>query len=222
MGVTHEIYNKLYKESTDNQLDKSALYKIISSDNINDTDASGCTLLHLSAARGDLELVQFLLDKDADISILDGSEWSALRFAVEAITEKNFVTQDAIIKCLLQKKANIDERESGFNYTALHNAATSGNVIQAQILIDNGASLSALTSRKKTARRIVEESSHRNKEEMLKLFDTPVSTIRALTSRHSIFSSSNLQSETSKPNVAPETAEPEKSTEDVQDKTNHP
>lgn len=191
MGATHELYNKLYRASNNNQFDKTELYKIISSENIDDKDGDGCTLLHLAASRGDLELVTFLLSNNADITILDNGNWSVLRFAIEAITENNFAVQDAVIKSLIQRNANIDEIEEEICYTALHNAATSGDVIKVQVLVANDANLSAETFHHKTPRKIAEESNYPEKARMLELFDTPVSTVKALTSCHSIFSSRN-------------------------------
>lgn len=191
MSATHNLYNELYRVSSNNQFDKTELYKIITSENMNDQDEDGCTLLHLAASRCDLELVTFLLGKNVDVTKLDNGGWSALRFAIEAITETNFVIQDTIIKSLLEKNANIDEIEEVVNQTALHNAAAYGDVLKAQVLIANGASLSAVTFQQKTARIIAEESSYRDKARMLELLNTPVSTIKALTSGHSIFSSRN-------------------------------
>lgn len=192
MGKTHEMYIALYKASNSDQFDKTELYKIITSENMNDQDEDGCTLLHLAASRGDRELVTFLLSKNADIAKLDNGSWSALRFAIVAINESNFAIQDAIIKMLLGKNANIDEANEEVKETALHDAAASGDVMKAQVLIANGASLSAETFEQKTARKIAEERSYRDKARMLELFDTPVSTIKALTSGHSIFSNRSL------------------------------
>ena len=204
MSNTHEIYNKLYQASRDNQFDKTELYQLITEQNINDTDENGHTLLHLAAVRGDKDLVNYLLDKNADVTLLDEGDWSVLRGAIEAISEDNFAIQDGIIKALLRKGANINEKENGTNYSLLHNAIASGSVIKAQVIIANSAELTGETFHFKTARQLAAECSPEIKNQMLALLDTPVAALSALINQHSIFalSKASATSEQVNPNLS--------------------
>lgn len=197
MSAIHDKYNELFRASSDNNFDKTELYRLITEQNINDPDESGQTLLHLAAARGDKELVKFLTDNNASVTQLDGGVWSALRCAVEAITEVNFKIQDEIIKALLHKGANINETEKGINYSLLHNAVTENNLIKVQILIANGADVMARTLEGLTARQLADRCSPEVKTQMFGLFDTPIATLSNLMARHLLYSLNNASTASS-------------------------
>lgn len=168
MGITHELYNTLYEKSSDAHFDKLPLYNIITPDNVNDTDKWGQTLLHLAAARGHEDLVDFLLKHNANADVLDGAFDSPLKCAIDSTNTNSFNVQNNIVDNLLRHGAKIDEQEKVTLYTALHRAVFAGNLEQTQLLLMNGANLLALSLGGETPIRIAANS---DKPEKLMIFD---------------------------------------------------
>jgi hypothetical protein len=86
-----------------------------------------------------LEIVQFLLDHEADIEIADGRGWTALH---NAVWEKNI----KVVKLLIERKANVNAQVKsprGENWaegwTSLHFALNHGYFKIAKVLLANGA-----------------------------------------------------------------------------------
>ncbi|CAH0549306.1 unnamed protein product [Brassicogethes aeneus] len=94
------------------------------------------TALHDAAATGNVEIAKVLLSKDADIDAQDINEFSPLMFAVN----KNH-TETA--KFLINHGADVNLRSSKYNATALHDAAATGNVEIAKVLLSKKADIDA-------------------------------------------------------------------------------
>lgn len=73
-----EIFEKIVYDN-DLELFKSEVQKL---DNINMQNKYGWTLLHISIRRNRTDMVNFLLDNDADINKVDGVGWTPLMEAI--------------------------------------------------------------------------------------------------------------------------------------------
>jgi len=100
--------------------------------NVNHQDFKGQTALQFAALFGDLELVNALLKKDAQVDLCDFMGRTPLMGAVSE--EKTEVAE-----LLLEKGANIEKRSANDKMTPLFFAVITGNVEMVQLLLSRGA-----------------------------------------------------------------------------------
>lgn len=101
-------------------------------EDLNETDAKGKTALHWAVIKENYEAVKLLLEKGADASMVDESEWTPVYFA--ALTNNVRIGQ-----LLVDEK--VGEQRDFLNRTPLHLAAFKGSFEFARLLIDNGCSI---------------------------------------------------------------------------------
>jgi ankyrin repeat protein len=110
-----------------------------SPDLINASDKNGETPLQKAAAKGQLEIVKFLLNNGAAVNAF-GSGWpsfTALHYAAAN-------GRKAVVDLLLSRGANVDARaQTSSGMTPLHLAASKGYELVAKTLLDAGASSAA-------------------------------------------------------------------------------
>jgi ankyrin repeat protein len=100
------------------------------------------TPLHIAAEKGDLAIVQLLLQKGAKSSTKNDSGQTPLGLACEKGNE-------TLVRLLLDKGAEPTPRSPEFD-TLLHRAAVGGSMAIMQLLLDMGASPTARDSNKRT------------------------------------------------------------------------
>ncbi|XRM49297.1 hypothetical protein ABZX51_012169 [Aspergillus tubingensis] len=99
------------------------------------SESQGKTALHISAERGDVGIVQFLLIQGVDVNCADGWGRTALHYAVRA-AHVDIVTQ------LLAAGAEIGARDH-HGQSPLHVAVDVGSEVIVRLLADEGADLNA-------------------------------------------------------------------------------
>lgn len=103
-------------------------------------DASGNTLLMLAAQRGDLPMVELLIDVGAEVNAVDASGWSALTRAVYNPTLKQGFAE--IVQALIEAGADI-EAPIGYGVRPLMLAAGYGETAVVDVLLAAGADVLA-------------------------------------------------------------------------------
>ncbi|XP_042507083.1 phytochrome-interacting ankyrin-repeat protein 2-like [Macadamia integrifolia] len=103
-------------------------------------DDRGWTLLHIGARKGDLKLVERLLDEGMDVNV---RAWTGSNSG--GLTPLHLAAQGGhlqVMEELLERGANIDARTKGAcGWTPLHNAAEKRCKAAIKFLIENGAFL---------------------------------------------------------------------------------
>jgi ankyrin repeat protein len=100
---------------------------------VNVCDRSNSTLLHEAAGSGNIDIIRLLLDRDADVNVLDRCGDSPLH--------KAFRYHDAV-KLLVDRGADVNARNKS-NSTPLHEASGSGNRDVMELLLSLGADINA-------------------------------------------------------------------------------
>jgi len=96
---------------------------------------SGLTPLHLACRKGHLQVVQYLLEKKADIEKEDHKGRTAVYHAVKG-------NEVEVLKVLIGQGAELDKhRTKTKGLTALHKAVTKQHMESFQILIDNSCNV---------------------------------------------------------------------------------
>ncbi len=105
-------------------------------------DASGATAMHLAASQGYIEVVQLLLDYSASHRVTDDHGWTPWHYAA-ALGHAEVVTLLTQQKTSSSKTPRSPRRTT--RWTPLHGACWYGHPEAARILLDNDASVNALT-----------------------------------------------------------------------------
>jgi len=129
---------------------------VLTEDNYVYTDESedikvflGATSLMFSCAYGYPEIIQILLDHDADINIQDRSGWTALMYAT---WNESYPEIGIYIKKLLKAGADPNIQDKFNNWTALMNLAIwSGDTDLMETLVEAGADINAKNNDGQTA-----------------------------------------------------------------------
>lgn len=116
--------------------------RLLQSNDVNEADNDGQTALHVSAQKGNLEVVKMLLTKKANVNAKDGNGWTPLHCAAST-------GQFKICERLLQQKnieiTNNNDGASALFYVVRHNGQYDPiiyhNVLS--LLLDRGANLNA-------------------------------------------------------------------------------
>ena len=105
------------------------------SQNVNARGFNEETPLSVASRRGYSEVARVLLEQGADMTILDGGNWSPLEWS----SEEGHVE---VLRVLLDNHADVNSSDR-YNWTALHLASRSGHVAVARVLLENGADANA-------------------------------------------------------------------------------
>jgi len=108
---------------------------------IRNTDPSkpylrGTTLLHLATSRDSVDVVEFLLEKGAEVDIRDGDGYTPLHDAAGQNALK-------VAQLLIEQGATVDALCQDSS-TPLHRASACGRVEMIELLLDNGADINAI------------------------------------------------------------------------------
>jgi ankyrin repeat protein len=114
----------------------------------------GFTLLHLAAFFGHEDAVRFLLDHDADVSLVSRSPMGVtpLHSAVAG-------DHAAVARLLVERGADVNVRQRG-GWTPLHSAAANGDRELVEFLLTRGADREAAHDEGKTAADLADEKGH--------------------------------------------------------------
>ncbi|MFT6077610.1 MAG: ankyrin repeat protein [Myxococcota bacterium] len=104
---------------------------------INAMAESGSAAIHIAAQNGYVDLVDFLISKEADVNLITDDGLTALHFAaIRGYLE--------ITNSLIKAKINLDVAGRRYNRTALHYAADKNKTAVAKALIEAGANSNLL------------------------------------------------------------------------------
>jgi len=125
---------------------------------IDEKDRSGSTSLYYSCLNGDLDILQILIGKDADVNAQGGHFGSALQAA-------STVGHEQIVKLLLDKGADVNAQGGEFG-SALQAASAGGYEQIVKLLLDKGADVNAQGEDYGSALQAASEGGH---EQIVKL-----------------------------------------------------
>ncbi|XP_004643557.1 putative ankyrin repeat domain-containing protein 31 [Octodon degus] len=156
--------NNMRKELTDisefNQKGKEISHKAeMKTTGINKRNARGESRLHSAARRGDLSLVQVLIESGADVNLKDNAGWTPLHEA------SNAGFSDIIVE-LLKAGASVN-CESVDGILPLHDAVAGNHLKVAEILLQHGANPNQKGQTQKTA---LDEANNEKMKELLKTY----------------------------------------------------
>ena len=119
------------------------------------------TPLHSAANRENLEVVQKLIEYDADIHAEDETGWTPLHWA----SRGSYFKDGSVLRLLLEHGANVNTRRKD-GRTPLHVASYYGPVEVVRLLLELGADVEAKGNKGKTALQVASE---RRRDEIVKL-----------------------------------------------------
>ena len=141
-------------------------------DTLTSYSADGWTPLHLAAAFGGDDAVQFLLEQGADVH--QRSRNALNNQPLHACVAISKSTHAA--KLLLDHGADVNATQHG-GFTPLHAAAFSGELALVRLLVDSGAALDPKTNDGQTALDLAREKGH---DEVVKLIEAAKLDLRSL------------------------------------------
>jgi len=121
---------------------------------VNSTDPRGQTLLHLAIAKGRADLVQLLLEFQADTEATNRSGLTPLEAAASC-------NETLIVELLLARMASTERAESAM-FGPIHHAARGGHVEVLRLLLLKGAKVDSLTKDGNTALHVAVEERRRD------------------------------------------------------------
>lgn len=107
--------------------------------NVEYTDRTGTTLLSVAAKRGNVEIIQALIDAGADLEATDVQGRTPLMHAAQS---KNALA----VRALLSAGANVDARDTALANTALSWASGFGDADSVRELLDAGAAVEIVSN----------------------------------------------------------------------------
>ncbi|KAF7330183.1 ANK-REP-REGION domain-containing protein [Mycena venus] len=102
---------------------------------INALDVDERTPLHWAASSGSTDIVRFLVDKQAEVDLVDNSGWTPLHIAVSA-------GHDEIVQELVGAGADVNKKNNK-GISPLHYAASKSRIDIGRLLISRGADINA-------------------------------------------------------------------------------
>lgn len=145
-------------EPSDGQLLQVALYRIRENIDINKPyfdEVGGRSPLHHAVSNGNLQVVQFLIEHGADVTLQTINYHTPLDFAQFCRTKDTY----GIYKLLLEKGADCNVPDL-FATTAFHGALSNQNLEIIQLLLDHGADMTAVNEFGETALHWAAKGSH--------------------------------------------------------------
>jgi hypothetical protein len=115
--------------------------------------SAGTIPLHSAAFFGVFEVVQKLIEYDADINARDVDGWTPLYWISRGLCLKD----GSVLRLLLERGADVNARTKGGS-TPLHRASQNGAVEVVRLLLEHGADVEALDGDGETALQVVGES----------------------------------------------------------------
>jgi uncharacterized protein len=109
---------------------------------VNAKNDKGWTPIQMAAAFGHLDIVDFLIEKNADVNSKDNEDNTPLHYSASRPPFGKGLHQEGIPRALITAGADVNAT-SWNGTTPLHNAAGSGLKDVVQLLISNGADIHA-------------------------------------------------------------------------------
>lgn len=124
-----------YSDLDFNKLDE--IKRIIEEDpaKINRRDENGNSLLHMAVRAGNIEIVKYLVSRNADVNIENSRNETPLQLAVNESSLE-------IVKYLISHGADVGVKDN-FNKTPLHNAVIEGEIELVKFIVSQGPDLNA-------------------------------------------------------------------------------
>jgi len=119
------------------------------------------TPLHSAATLHNFEVVQKLIEYDADINAEDETGWTPLYWA----SQRHRFKDGSVLRLLLENGANVNARTTS-GRTPLHMASLSGALGATRLLLEHGADVEVKSNIGKTA---LQEAAERGHDEVVKL-----------------------------------------------------
>jgi hypothetical protein len=110
--------------------------------------------LHSAAYYENFEVVQKLIDYDADIDARDERGWTPLRWG----SSGRYFKDGSIVRLLLERGADVNARADDDGFTPLHWASANGVLEVVRLLLEHGADVEAVNVDGKTALQVVGKS----------------------------------------------------------------
>jgi hypothetical protein len=107
--------------------------------------------LHSAANFGKFEVVQKLIEYDAEIDARDGDGWTPLSWASRGAHFKD----GSVVRLLLERGADVHSRADDDGFTPLHRASEYGALEIVRLLLEHGADVEAVSVDGKTALQVV-------------------------------------------------------------------
>lgn len=105
---------------------------------INTKDESGTTALHVAVQHGNLEIVRFLLEKGAKVSVKDKAKRQPLAMIFDSFEDDEAIKRE-IVRLLVSKGADINVRNNDSDATLLISAAEDDDIETVKFLLELGA-----------------------------------------------------------------------------------
>lgn len=115
---------------------------------INKKDETGATALHEAAYRGYADIAKFLLDKGADINVINNPGLTPLHYA--AMNYFSRYSNLDIVVMLIEKGADVNAKGNGGD-RPIHTPALNCNFEMLRLLIEKGADVNATNDKGETA-----------------------------------------------------------------------
>jgi ankyrin repeat protein len=128
---------------------------------VNTTDKSGCTCLHIAARNGDIPLAKLLIERGADLNFPRKGVMAAKAFFTP-IRYALYYRQDLMLRLLLRAGANIDEQEVYGRTTLLHDTVDQYSILAVHLplLLAHGPNPNLLDEKGNTPLHIAATNGH--------------------------------------------------------------
>jgi hypothetical protein len=117
-----------------------------------------CIPLHSAAYYEKFEVVQKLIEYDADIDAGDQDRWTPLSWA----SKGHFFKNGSVLRLLLEYGADVNSRADDDGFTPLHRASAGGALEVVRLLLEHGADVEAISVDGGTALQVVGRSAYRD------------------------------------------------------------